>query len=387
MPDQLLYPHIRRAIQETPWAILPGKLADIMDFVAFKAQGGELTAAQVRERLGAASDRPRAQSSGEVAVLPIVGTIAHRAGLLNEASGGTSVQGLMSQFRALVRDPDISAIVLDVDSPGGAVAGIDEFAAEIYRARGTKPIVAVANTVMASAAYWLGSAADEVVATPSALVGSIGVIGAHEDQTGLYEKMGVKVSLISAGKYKAENNPFEPLTDEGRAYLQTRVDESYGRFTRAVARQRSVPVDSVRNGYGEGRVVGADEAVKLGMVDRIATIDEVIRTIPRRRETDSASAVASLGAGMSYAEYLDLVAGQVSRVVEWTQDRQEFRGVDGRGVGEANRAHLVQIAADLQAIIAATDPARDERDKATHQAAISLRSRLIDAALILADPV
>jgi signal peptide peptidase SppA len=385
MAETLKYSRIRSAIAETPWAILPGKLSDIMEFIAFKAQGGELTAEEVRERLGAASTQ-RAQSSGDVAVLPILGTIAHRAGLLQEASGGTSVQSLTAQFRALVRDPSVSAIVFDVDSPGGAVAGIEEFATEVYRARGTKPIVAVANTVMASAAYWIGTAADEVVATPSALVGSIGVIGAHEDLSASYEKLGVKVSLISAGKYKAENNPFEPLTDEGRAHLQSRVDESYTRFTRAVARHRSVPIDNVRNGYGEGRVLSSRDALEAGMVDRIATIDEVIRTIPRRRETADASAIAGLGADLSYAEYLDLVAGQVSKAVERTRERHVFRSVDGRGVGEPNRARLLQIASDLQAILDDTDPAREERASETRQVYAELRSRLIDAALVAALP-
>ena len=277
MTTELSYPRIRRAIAETPWAIVPEKLADIMAMVAIRAAGGTLTDEEIAQRIGAAMARPRPTSRApDIAVLLLVGTISHRMGMMSRSSGGTSVEEFQQAFRDAVADPQVSAIVIDVDSPGGAVAGVDELAAEIYRARGTKPITAVVNTLMASAAYWIASAADQVVITPSGEAGSIGVIAAHEDQSAWYERMGVKVSLVTAGRYKGENNPFEPLTDEGREAIQARVDESYGRFTRAVARHRGVAVETVRAEFGEGRMFGAREAVRRGMVDRVATLDAVL---------------------------------------------------------------------------------------------------------------
>jgi ClpP class serine protease len=142
----------------------------------------------------------------------------------------------------------------------------------------------VANSVAASAAYWIGSAAGEFYATPSADLGSIGVYQAHQDFSAALEKEGVRTTLIVAGRYKVEGNPYGPLDRDARAFMQGRVDEHYTRFVRAVARNRSVPVDLVRNGMGQGRLLGAQVALKERMVDGIATIDKVVRSGRQGRE-------------------------------------------------------------------------------------------------------
>jgi signal peptide peptidase SppA len=290
--NELKYRHIVRAVQETPWAILPGKLATILDLVAFKAQGGNLSAEEVQQRIGAVV-RPGSRVAGGVAVLPLYGTVVQRADIFTETSGGTSTERVARQFRELVADTSIGSIVLDVDSPGGAVSGVEELAAEIYKARGTKPIVAVANSLAASAAYWIASAADEVVVTPSGEVGSIGVFMVHEDWSAALEAEGVKPTLVSAGKYKVEANPYEPLGEEAQAALQARVDDYYGMFVAAVARHRGVKAADVRSGFGEGRCVGARQAVALGMADRVGTLDETIERLARgRRKPSGASASA-----------------------------------------------------------------------------------------------
>lgn len=363
MPHKLHYPHIVRFVAGREWAILPEKMAEIWDFLAIKASGGDVDPDEITARFGAAKADRRGQSAGEVAVLPIMGTISHRMNMMSEFSGGTSVEGLTAAFRDLVRDPQVGAIVLDVDSPGGSVDGIDELAAEIYRARGSKPIVAVANSLMASAAYWLAVSADEIVASPSAEIGSIGVIGGHEDQSAFYDKMGVKVSLITAGKYKAENNPFEPMTEEGRAAIQRRVDEAYGRFVRAVSRGRGVGVDAVRNGFGEGRVVSAREAVSLGMADRIATIDEVIAGLARStrqasRESASADATAGLVA-VPYEAHGQRVAADLAAFAEATRDRIEYRQAEpGRALLSAvQRDRLASLRDELTDLLTAVDGA------------------------------
>jgi len=255
--------------------MMPEKLAVVMDLLHFYADGGKFSADEVRERIGAQT-RQSSRVQGAVAVLPLHGMISHRMGLMSETSGGTSVESFTKQFRGALADPQVGAIVLDVDSPGGEVDGVDELSAEIFRARGQKPIVAVANSLAASAAYWIATAADEMVVTPSGEVGSVGVLAAHEDASKLYETMGVKTTLITAGKYKGEGNPYEPLGDEARAAIQDRVDGYYHMFLNAVARNRGVGSADVRDGFGEGRVVGAKAAKAGGMVDRIATLDETI---------------------------------------------------------------------------------------------------------------
>lgn len=277
------------AFLDMAWALLPSKLAALSEIVHRHEAGVKLTAEEVQARIGS-RPQPGQTQAGAVAVLPLFGTIFPRANLMTETSGATSAERWGAKFRAALADTNVGAIVIDVDSPGGAVQGIDELGAEIYKARGAKPIVAVANHLAASAAYWLATAADELVVAPSGEVGSIGVFAAHEDISRAEDAGGVKTTLISAGKYKVEGNPYEPLSEEARAAIQARVDEFYGMFTRAVARNRGVSADAVRDGFGEGRVVGARDAVRLGMADRVATLDEVIAGMQRRAARRSPAA-------------------------------------------------------------------------------------------------
>lgn len=266
---------ILQAFVETPWAILPHKLAVLEEIIERHLLGETLDAEEVQARIGA-SRPPAERRVQSVAVLPLFGTIFPRANLMTEVSGATSAEMFGKQFAALVNDPAVSAIVLDVNSPGGQVNGVDEVSSQIRAARGIKPIVAVANYTMASAAYWIGSAADEIVVAPSAEVGSIGVFAVHKDMSAALMAEGVKVSLISQGRYKTEANPYEPLTEEARAAIRDSVKQYYDSFVAAVAKNRGVDVEQVRNGFGEGRMVGARRALELGMADRIGTLDETI---------------------------------------------------------------------------------------------------------------
>ena len=204
------------------------------------------------------------------------GVLAPRANMLTEASGGTSFERLTGQLReALARD-DVTTIVFDVDSPGGSVAGATEFAAEIRAARARKPIIAVANYTMGSAAYWAMANATKIHAAPSASVGSIGVYTIHTDLSEALAREGIKRTYIAEGKYKVEGNPDQPLSADASADLTVKVKESYDRFVADVAKGRGVNVSAVRGGFGEGRMVSADEGLALGMVDKIATFDETV---------------------------------------------------------------------------------------------------------------
>lgn len=277
MPDELAYPRLRAYLYSLPWAILPEKLAAIEEVLCLRAAGVRFDADEIQARIGAAAPvRAVSVSPGGVAVIPVYGTISMRANLFTQASGGTSTQQLSDAVRLALADPDIKAIVFDVDSPGGTVDGVPELADELNSYRGQKPMAAVANTLMASAAYWLMSQVAEIVASPSAQVGSIGVLAMHQDASRAYDAEGVTTNLISAGKYKTEGNPYEPLSDDARAAMQSQVDDFYGMFVNAVARGRGVSADQVRNGMGEGRVVTARRAVSLGLADRVATLPDTI---------------------------------------------------------------------------------------------------------------
>ncbi len=293
--DQVHYGHILAAVQDSPWAILESKLTAIVDLVALRAAGRHLDPEQIRLRIGAVRQQSgSARQQGSVAVLPLMGTLIPRADLITESSGATSLERWTANFRQAVADPNVSAVIIDVDSPGGSVYGVEEAAAAVRAARGSKPIVAVANSMAASAAYWIASAADELVVTPSGEVGSIGVIAVHDDLSVALEKAGVKVSLITAGKYKAEQNPFQPLGVEARADIQSRVNDYYGAFTRAVGTGRGVSATAVRDGYGQGRMVGARQAVTLGMADQVATLDETIVRVASGRRLATGRAAAAL---------------------------------------------------------------------------------------------
>lgn len=281
--------YLLNAFFEHPWAILPQKLAVLESVVIRHIEGEKMDAEEVQAAIHGAARPVERQVSG-VAVLPLFGTIFPRANLMTSMSGATSAERFGAQFDELMNSPQVSAIVLDVNSPGGQVSGVEELSQKIYNARGKKPVVAVVNHMMASAAYWIGTAADEVVMSPSSETGSIGVFAAHQDYSKAVENDGVKVSLISAGKYKVEGNPYEPLSEEARANIQARVDENYKNFLEAIALHRGVSVTTVRNDFGEGRMLTAKQAVAVGMADRIGTLEDTVKTLLEKGNTPLASA-------------------------------------------------------------------------------------------------
>jgi len=224
----------------------------------------------------AAPEVPAQQRVRTVAVIPIRGVIQHRPDIFMSIFGGTSSVSIARAVQAAASDDSVDTIVLDVDSPGGEVHGVTEAAAAVFEARSRKRIVAIANGVMASAAYWIGSAAHEVVATPSGEVGSIGVIAMHQDVSAAMEAAGVKTTIISAGRHKADGSPLQPLTDEARAAIQADVDSYYDLFVRDVARHRGTTPAQVRSGYGQGMVLTAQAAKSAGLVDRVESMDALL---------------------------------------------------------------------------------------------------------------
>ncbi|ACL56984.1 S49 family peptidase [Methylobacterium nodulans] len=272
------YGHILMAVTEERWALREAKLQEIVAFLEAQADGVKFSAEEVQARISNAQAKEVARREGAVAVLPLRGVIANRMNLMGDISGGTSAEAFRHAFQGALRDPEVKAIVLDVDSPGGAVSGSDELSSMIFAARGTKPIVAHVDATAASAAYWIASAADEVVVTPTGAVGSIGVFGIHDDLSGAREKLGVKRTIISAGRFKADGVA-GPLDDAALARRQARVEAAYDMFVRAVARNRNVSLSAVRDGFGQGDMVDAAPAVAEGMADRLGTLDETLQRL------------------------------------------------------------------------------------------------------------
>jgi capsid assembly protease len=220
---------------------------------------------------GSVRDKPFAFSNG-VAVIPIHGTLLNRFNY--SWSFATGYNFIRWQLNAALDDDDVETIVLDVNSPGGEVAGCFELAGDIYAARSLKPILAVVDALSASAAYMLSSAASKIYLTPSGRAGSIGVIAMHVDESAMLKEWGLKVTLIFAGKHKADGNPFEPLPDDVKADVQASVDKAYGQFVDLVARNRGLDSQTIRD--TEARVYRADDALEEKLVDQIKTPSEAV---------------------------------------------------------------------------------------------------------------
>lgn len=287
------YDRIMEAVFTSPWAILPEKLAAIKSFIlhkqkigAFDDHGGDDAH---RAELGVieAKARPAASVKGNIAVMPLFGVLAQRMDMMDEISGGTSTEKFGKQFMAAVNDPSIKAIVINIDSPGGNVYGTQELADLIYQAREQKHIVAIANSLAASAAYWIGTAADEFVCTPSGEVGSIGVITVHEDWSEAFAEAGVKPTIIQAGEFKSEGTYYKPLSEEAITAIQSKVDIYYDAFVNGVARNRGVSAKVVKSDFGQGRVLTAQAAKAAGMIDRVDTLDGVLARLGAGNSTST----------------------------------------------------------------------------------------------------
>jgi signal peptide peptidase SppA len=280
MPTPRNYTHLVAFALEHPWALTEPMRAVIADILARRLAGFDPDDTAIGVALDARASRETlTQTIGSTAVIPIHGVISPRMNQFTQASGGTSFDALGQQLQAAVADPTVKTILFDVDSPGGNVAGASEFARDVLRARTIKPVIAHANHLMASAAYHAMSGATEIVASPSALAGSIGVYTLHNDISDALAQMGIKRSVISAGKYKAEGADGGPLSDDAKAHVLGLVEGSYGRMVGDIAKGRGVRPADVRNGFGEGRTLNAEQALAVGLIDRIATMPETLARI------------------------------------------------------------------------------------------------------------
>lgn len=243
---------------ELPWPMYPGALAAM---IADGAGADALTPP-------AAGPRLATKVRGAVAVVSLEGTIMP-----------WKAEAFADAVVSAAAEPGIGAIVMAIDSPGGVITGVPEAAEQIRAVRAEKPLIAVSMGMNASAAYWLSSAAKTVVASPSSYTGSIGVWTMHADVSKLLEDYGVKITLISAGKYKVEGNFFEPLGDVAKASIQADVNDAYTMFVKAVADHRGVSQAAVREGYGEGRVLNAHRALDAKLVDSVGTLGSVLAAL------------------------------------------------------------------------------------------------------------
>ena len=268
---------VMNAVSRTAWAILPEKLEVICQFIKERSEGKISSKEEIQAAMmGFDQDDLESEPTSGVAVIPVYGTIGQKMNMMTQFSGGASCEELSKQIRTALADDSVTSIVLDIDSPGGTVTGVPELAAEILAARGVKPIVAVANGMAASAALWIGASCEKFYCMPSGEVGSIGVYCTHQDMSGALAKAGVKMTFIQAGKFKTEGNPYMAPSEEYLADAQAGVDTYYDMFLQAVADGRGVSVETVTADFGQGRMLMAKDALAVGLIDGVATLDAVV---------------------------------------------------------------------------------------------------------------
>jgi signal peptide peptidase SppA len=255
-------------LTSSEWAIMPEKLEQFEAVLNQYLSGTNI-------KLDYSTDEAT-RIMGKVAVVPITGTVVKRAYGLASLSGVRGTVDIQNSIQEALDNPAISGIVLRIDSPGGTVDGTKELADYIARAKSKKPIVAYADGLMASAAYWIGSAATEIVAFDTAKLGSIGVVVSHQDRSEQEKRSGVKTTYIYQGKYKTAGNSSEPLTAEGKAYIQAHIDTYYSMFVDAVAQNRSIERDTVIKDVALGSVFIGQNAVDLNLADSIGNLDDAI---------------------------------------------------------------------------------------------------------------
>ncbi|BCA04190.1 S49 family peptidase [Bradyrhizobium diazoefficiens] len=262
---------------------------DAVVAIEVSAMVNGLSRIEAREVQLAAVAESVATQPNKIALIGVYGGLTPRGSWY-----GSSLSGIAASASRAAADPDVAGIIVDVDSPGGTVSGTAEAAAALAEAAAKKPVVAVVNTLAASAAYWIASQASELVISPSGDVGSIGAMIMHQDISGWLDQVGMKMTIIRSEQspMKNEAHPFAPLSEDARAFLQGRANAAGSDFIKAVASGRRVTQAKVKEEFGQGRVFGAREALARGMADRVATLDQVIggmvakmptRAVSRRR--------------------------------------------------------------------------------------------------------
>ena len=292
------YPHIAARVFDTPLLIEPSKLDAILHVLGprlgFDVRAPEEGAVQIEyadpaRHLETLNKARKVEKKDEgymvadgVAIVPVIGTMVQRSDWMTDMSGMISYDRIESRIMAALEDPSVRELILEIDSPGGEVAGAFDLADRIANARGNKPIIAVATETAASAAYLLASTADEIVVPRTGYVGSIGVVTTHVDYSRALEKRGIAVTLLYAGDKKVDGNPYEPLTESARGDLQSEINQVYELFVNTVSENRDMGVDRVR-GTQAGLFMGF-KAVDVGLADRVNSFSNELSNALLRRQ-------------------------------------------------------------------------------------------------------
>lgn len=202
--------------------------------------------------------------------------LRHKLALVRIEGPIMDSKDLVEEIREYTKDNSVKAIVLRIDSPGGAVAPSQEIYAEVKKAAAKKKVVVSMGSIAASGGYYIAATATRIFANPGTLTGSIGVIMEIPNVEELMKKIGVKSEVIKSGKNKDMGSAFRPMQPEGRKILQDVLDNVHAQFIKAVAEGRKLKIEDVRE-LADGRIFSGEQAQALGLVDELGTLDDATR--------------------------------------------------------------------------------------------------------------
>lgn len=257
-----------------PWAITETALHTILEIAARENESPQAVAAKLGRNL---QNTYSVTERDGVAIIPVTGPLFRYANLFTMISGASSYELIARDFTTALENPQIKAIILDIDSPGGEVNGVSELSNMVFAARGKKPVVAYASGDAASGAYWIASAADEIVVSETSALGSIGVVGMYQGKSG---KSAEAVEIVSS---QSPHKRLDPTSDDGRSRLQTRIDSMADVFIGTIARNRDVSAEYVQNHYGGGDVMIGAKAVSAGLADRVGSLEGLIAELSSQK--------------------------------------------------------------------------------------------------------
>lgn len=290
----------------SPWAITPEYLREITDIYSTHVRGEKIDIKGIEAKIGRPlNNEPQGyEIVNNVAVVPLQGVMAKKMNLFQQVSGGVSTQLFIKDFQEAYNDPEAASVIIYGDTPGGTVDGTQDAADVVfeYANRSEKPVVTVANGVLASAGYWVGSASNQIyVENGTTTVGSIGVVATHADYSKYYKERGVTMTEIYSGKYKRIVSEYKPLSKEGRNVMQERSDYLYSIFVDNVARNLGVEVSVVLDQMADGRTFIGQQAIDAGLVHGIAPLSVLINAL-------SNGELPSLGTGAVHkTEYPEII--------------------------------------------------------------------------------
>lgn len=273
---------VLEAVLGQPWAITVDAYETILTVLQRENPDPQTIAAEI----GVELDNTRTVTvRNNVATIPIMGPLVPRADFFSEVSGLTAMEAVARDFTTALEDDEVGAILLAMDSPGGTAAGTAELAELIREARGVKPVIAQVTDMAASAAFWIATAADEVVTTTTGVLGSVGVIHSFIDDTEAMAQRGFRrIDVVSS---RAPKKRADPTTKEGRAQIQETLDDLEAAFIDALVHHRGVSEKTVVEQFGQGDVVIGRKALKANMADRIATFEQTHARLERMLHGES----------------------------------------------------------------------------------------------------